>query len=63
MITIRPFEMKDEDYQLAAEIGNAVWTEYPETLQELKESDEKQSMAVKWGRYFAELDGQTVGFA
>ena len=63
LITIRPFEMKDEDYQLAADIGNAVWTEYPETLQELKESDEKQSKAVKWGRYFAELDGQTVGFA
>ena len=63
MITIRPFEMKDKDYQLAVNIGNAVWTEYPETLEEWKESDEKQSKAVKWGRYFAELDGQTVGFA
>ena len=63
LITIRPFEMKDEDYQHAVDIGNAVWTEYPETVAEWKESDEKRSKAVKWGRYFAAIDGQTVGYA
>ena len=63
LIAIRPFEMKDEDYQLAVDIGNAVSTEYPETLEEWKEWDEKRSKAVKWGRYFAELDGLTVGYA
>ena len=63
MITIRPFEMKDEDYQLAVEVNNAVWVEYPETIDEWKISDENRSRATKWGRFFAEIDGQTVGYA
>lgn len=63
MITIRPFEMKEEDYRLAVAIGNAVWTDYPETVEEWKESDAKRSKAEKWGRYFADLDGKAIGFA
>lgn len=63
MITIRPFEMTDEDYRLAVAIGNAVWTDYPETVEEWKESDAKRSKAERFGRYFAELDGKTIGLA
>ncbi len=63
MIKIRNFELKDEDYQHAVDIGNTVWVDYPETVGEWKEDDEKRSKAVKWGRYFAEVDGQTVGYA
>ena len=63
MITIRPFEMRDEDYRSAVVIGNAVWPDYPETVEEWKEMDAKRSKAEQWGRYFAELDGKTIGFA
>ncbi|MCY4093386.1 MAG: GNAT family N-acetyltransferase [Caldilineaceae bacterium] len=63
MIAIRPFEMNDEDYRLAVDIGNAVWPDYPEIVEEWKESDAKRSRAEKWGRYFAELEGKTIGYA
>ena len=41
MITIRPFEQNDQDYRQAVEIWNAVWVEYPDTVEEWKESDEE----------------------
>ena len=63
MITIRPFETNDHDYRLAVNIINAVWPEYPDTVDEWKESDEKRSKLLKRGRFFAEIDGKPVGFA
>ncbi len=63
MITIRPFEQNDEDYRQAVDITNSVWPEYPDTVEEWKEGDEKRSKLLKVGRFFAELDGQKVGFA
>ena len=63
MITIRPFEENDEDYHRAVEIVNTVWPEYPDTVEEWKESDEKRSKLVKRGRFFAEIEGRPVGFA
>ena len=63
MITIRPFETNDQDYRLAVNITNAVWPEYPDTVDEWKESDEKRSKLLKRGRFFAEIDGKPVGFA
>lgn len=63
MITIRPFERNDEDYRQAVDIVNAVWVEYPDTVEEWKESDEKRSKLEKRGRFFAEVEGKPVGFA
>ena len=63
MITIRPFEQNDEDYRQAVDITNSVWPDYPDTVEEWKEGDEKRSKLLKVGRFFAELDGQKVGFA
>ena len=63
LITIRPFEQNDEDYRQAVEIWNAVWVEYPDTVEEWKESDERHSKAVKRGRFLAEVEGQAVGYA
>ncbi len=63
MITIRPFEQNDEDYRQGVYITNSVWPEYPDTVEEWKEGDEKRSKLLKVGRFFAELDGQKVGFA
>ena len=63
MITIRPFENNDQDYRQAVNIVNTVWPEYPDTVDEWKESDEKRSNLLKRGRFFAEIDGKPVGFA
>lgn len=63
MITIRPFKQVEEDYRLAVGITNTVWPEYPDTVEEWKESDEKRSKLIKRGRFFAEIDGRPVGFA
>ncbi len=63
MITIRPFEENNVDYHQAVEIVNTVWPEYPDTVEEWKESDEKRSKLVKRGRLFAEIEGRPVGFA
>ncbi len=63
MITIRPFERTNEDYKLAVGIFNAVWGGQEETVKAWKEGDEKRSKDVKWGRFFAEVDGQAVGYA
>jgi len=63
MITIRPFNRTNEDYKLAVGIFNAVWAGQEETTEAWKEGDEKRSEAVKWGRFFAEVDGQAVGYA
>ena len=63
MITIRPFDRTDEDYTRAVEIFNAVWVEQQETADEWREGDGKRAKALKWGRFFAEVDGQAVGYA
>ena len=63
MITIRPFEQSDKDYRQAVDIVNAVWVEYPDTVEEWKESDEKRSKTTKRGRFFGQFEGQPVGFA
>ena len=63
MITIRSFQPTDEDYRWAVEIFNAVWVEQQETVDEWREGDEKRAKRLKWGRFFAEFDGQPVGYA
>ena len=55
--------MRDQDDQLAVDIGNAAWVDYPETLEEWHEYDHNRSQAERWGRFFAEVEGQTVGYA
>ncbi len=63
MITIRAFQPTDEDYKRAVDIFNAVWVGQEETVEEWKEGDEQRSQTLKWGRFFAEVDGQAVGYA
>lgn len=63
MITIRPFQPTDADYRQAVDIFNAVWVGQEETAQEWKEGDEKRPKTLKWGRFFADLDGQSAGYA
>ena len=63
MISIRPLEMRDQDDQLAVDIGNAAWVDYPETREEWQEYDHNRSQAERWSRFFAEVEGQTIGYA
>ena len=63
MFTIRPFQRTDEDYRRAVDIVNAVWVGQQESVDEWKEGDEKRAKTLKWGRFFAEVEGQPVGYA
>ena len=56
MISIRPLEMRDQDDQLAVDIGNAAWVDYPEALEEWQEYDDNRSQAERWSRFFAEME-------
>ena len=63
MLTIRSFQLTDEDYRRAVDIFNAVWVEHQETVDEWRERDAKRAKKLKCGRFFAEVDGQAVGYA
>ena len=39
MFTIRPFEQKDSEYEAVVSLENAVWPDYPGTIEEWKHRD------------------------
>jgi len=61
MSTIRPFEGSDSEYQAVVAVGNAVWPEYLETVQEWKHRDETRDPQYRFQRYVVELDGSIIG--
>ncbi len=61
MIAIRPFRGTERDYRDAVAVRNAVWPEYPMTVEEMQVRDAIQPARTRWGRYLAEVDGQPVG--
>jgi GNAT superfamily N-acetyltransferase len=63
MIHVRKFEPNDEDYQKVVAIHNAGWPDYPNTVTEWQENDQRRPSKLKWGRYIAEVDGEPVGTA
>jgi GNAT superfamily N-acetyltransferase len=63
MIRIRKFEQNSEDYQAAVAIHNAIWLEYPNSVAEWIDNDSRRAEKIRWGRYFAEVDGEAVGLA
>jgi GNAT superfamily N-acetyltransferase len=60
MITIRPFAYTDADYEATIRISNAVYPDQPETVGELRHSDQTRDPKFDFGRYLVELDGQIV---
>ncbi len=60
-VRIRPFTV--EDYAALVTINNAVYPEYPETVEEWQHWDEHRDPKCKWSRWMAELDDQVVGLA
>ncbi len=61
MFTLRPFRGTERDYRDAVAVRNAVWPEYPMTVEEMQNRDAIQPPRTRWGRYLAQVDGRPVG--
>jgi GNAT superfamily N-acetyltransferase len=55
---IRPFT--PDDYPALCDVGNAVFSEYPGTVAELRFRDENRDPKCKFARWVAERDGRVV---
>jgi GNAT superfamily N-acetyltransferase len=62
-LLIRPFRADDRDYEAIVAIGNAVFPEYPDTVEEWKFEDSTRPDHVVLERWVAEIDGRPVGWA
>lgn len=61
MITIRKAEPSDQDYGIVANLHNAVYSDYPDTPEDLRYYDERREPKYRLGRLIAERNGQPVG--
>jgi len=61
VFTIRQFEKTDRDYEKTVSVVNRVWADYPDTVGEWKESDDRKAEKIQWGRFLAEVKGEAVG--
>ncbi len=62
-LSIRDFIGSQADYAAAVDVCNAVFPEYPESVEEWKEEDEKRPAHLQRRRWLAEINGQAVGYA
>jgi mycothiol synthase len=60
MLTIRPFDDSDSDYQALLVIENTVWLDYPYTLEELKHNDATRDPKYLFRRFVGEVGGEIV---
>jgi GNAT superfamily N-acetyltransferase len=60
-VTIRPFT--PEDYPALARVSNAVYTDYPNSVDELRFGDEHRDPKCHFARFMAERAGEVVGLA
>ena len=61
MMTIRPFEYTDADYEAFAAMERAIWPGYPDTVEEWRHRDGTRDTGVLFCRYLVEVDGTVVG--
>jgi mycothiol synthase len=61
MMTIRPFEYTNDDYELLAQVERAAWSGYPDTVKEWKHRDAIRDPGALFYRYLVALDGNIVG--
>lgn len=61
-LSIRSFTPSDADYAAVVAIDNAVFLEYPGTVEELRADDAARPEYIRHQRWIAELNGQPVGF-
>jgi GNAT superfamily N-acetyltransferase len=59
-LVIRPFT--DDDYTAAVDTTNAVFPEYPDTVEEWRHWDANRDPKCKTERWVAEVDGRVVGY-
>lgn len=59
-LVIRPFT--DDDYAHSVETVNAVFPEYPDTVEEWRHWDNSRDPRCKTERWVAEVDGRVVGY-
>lgn len=62
-LIIRDFSGSEADYAAAVAVCNAVFPEYPESVEDWKEDDAKYPEHLRRRRWLAEIEGQTVGYA
>ncbi|NJN19790.1 MAG: GNAT family N-acetyltransferase [Oscillochloris sp.] len=62
-LRIRPFENTDADYAALATVGNAVFPEYPDSVEELRHGDSTRPDHIKHRRWLAEFANSVVGSA
>jgi GNAT superfamily N-acetyltransferase len=60
MITIRPFEPTDADYEAFAALVWAVWPEYRDTVEELRHRDETRDRELFFERFLVESEDSIV---
>jgi GNAT superfamily N-acetyltransferase len=60
MITIRPFEPADAEYEAFVALQLAVWPEYRDTVDEWKHRDRTRDASVFFERYVVERQGELV---
>ncbi len=63
MMTIRPFDYSDADYQALSDISNAVWPDRPSVPQGTKENDTRRDPKYYLQRLVAESDGSVIASA
>lgn len=61
MLTIRPFEYSDADYEALAAMQRPIWPGYPDTVQEWKHWDSRHEAGTLFRRFLAKVDGVVVG--
>jgi len=60
VLTLRPFDRSDSDYEAIVEIWNAHFPDLPSTVEEQKYADSVREPDRLWGRVVAEEDGRIV---
>ena len=60
MVTIRPFETTDADYEAFAVLQRSVWPELPCTVDEWKYNDRARDSKYLFRRFVAERNGAIV---
>lgn len=59
-LELRPFA--PDDYEDAVALGNRVFPEYPETVEEWRHNDEHRNPKMAFRRFVAEVSGKVVAF-
>ena len=63
MITIRPFDDSDRDYEASVAIWNALWPDEPTSVEGMRYSNQTRSRKHFFQRIMAELEGKIVATA